>query len=224
MAFHDIRLPVEVERGVRGGPRFKTTIRPLKSGFEKRNQEWERVRGEWDVGYGMLSKDDEDADHTFTQVQAFFYARRGRAHTFRFKDWSDFTIGLIFIGGQPAQDDPQTIATGDGVEDTFQIFKRYEPGTYQFDRPIYKPIASTVRPFLDGVEQTVGFTVDDDVGTITFTPAPPMSTVIAVICEFDVAVRFDTDAFDVTLATFQAGQIPNLPIVECRVTNSSGDA
>ena len=42
MAFHNVQLPEEVERGAQGGPQFKTTVFTLSSGYEKRNVEWER--------------------------------------------------------------------------------------------------------------------------------------------------------------------------------------
>jgi uncharacterized protein (TIGR02217 family) len=35
--------------------------------------------------------------------------------------------------------------------------------------------------------------------------------------EFDVPVRFDTDRIQVSLASFQAGEVPNVPVVELRV-------
>ena len=35
--------------------------------------------------------------------------------------------------------------------------------------------------------------------------------------EFDVPVRFDTDYLEVDLSHFEAGQIPNIPIVEIRI-------
>lgn len=215
MAFHnDARLPEEVERGAHGGPQFKTTVLTLNSGFEKRNIDWERTRGAWDVGYGMLPKgdqeDDEACDHTFSQVLAFFYARQGRAHSFRFKDWSDFEVG------NDALDLWQSIGTGDGIEDTFQIFKRYSSGGIDYDRIITRPIDGTLRVFFDGVEQFAGFTLDDETGLITFSSPPALNVDIEVIVQFDVPVRFDTDSFGITLQTFQAGQIPNLPIVEVR--------
>ncbi len=34
--------------------------------------------------------------------------------------------------------------------------------------------------------------------------------------EFDVPVRFDTDYLEADLAWFEAGQIPNIPIIEIR--------
>lgn len=35
--------------------------------------------------------------------------------------------------------------------------------------------------------------------------------------EFDVPVRFDTDAIQTSVASFQAGDVPNVPVVEVRL-------
>ena len=35
--------------------------------------------------------------------------------------------------------------------------------------------------------------------------------------EFDVPVRFDTDRIQTSVASFQAGDVPSVPIVEVRV-------
>ncbi len=108
MAFHDTRLPVDVERGALGGPGFKTTVTPLGSGKEQRNTDWARIRSEFDIGYGMMGQDSEVLEATIDNLLAFFYTREGRSHTFRFKDWSDFKIGDYL---NPATDN-QSIATG----------------------------------------------------------------------------------------------------------------
>jgi len=93
MAFHDTRLPVDIERGALGGPGFKTTVTPLGSGKEQRNIDWARIRSEFDVGYGLMDQDSVILEATIDALLAFFYTREGKAHTFRFKDWSDFKIG-----------------------------------------------------------------------------------------------------------------------------------
>ena len=108
MAFHDVRLPVDVERGALGGPGFKTTVTPLGSGKEQRNIDWARTRAEFDIGYGLMDQDSVLLEATIDTLQAFFYAREGKAHTFRFKDWSDFKIGDYL---NPTTSN-QSIATG----------------------------------------------------------------------------------------------------------------
>ncbi len=206
MAFHDVQLNEDIERGAQGGPRFKTTVLVLSSGFEKRNIDWERSRGAWDISYGLDKKSNLEI------VIAFFYTRNGRAHSFRFKDWTDFQIGI------EATDTPQAIFVADGVLKNFQIVRRYASGAFTFDRAITRPVAGTVRVFLDAAEQFSGFTVDDTTGVVTFTVAPTVSVVVGVICEFDVPARFDTDELDLRAFRDDAFSFPALEIVEVRET------
>ena len=204
MAFHDVQLPVNIEKGVKGGPGFNTTILELSSGFEKRNINWQRTRGRWDISYGIDSKDDHEA------VLAFFYARQGRAHSFRFKDWTDFEIGV------DSTDTPQDIATANGVLVDFQVKRRYVSGAFTFAREVTRLVAGTVRVFVDAVEQMSGITVDVDTGVITFDVAPLDLEVIGVICEFDIPVRFDSDQLDLTGIRDSVYDIPGLDIIEMR--------
>ncbi len=53
--FHEVRMPIDVERGAVGGPGFKTRVLPLESGFEQRNIDWSDTRGEWDLSYGLMN-------------------------------------------------------------------------------------------------------------------------------------------------------------------------
>lgn len=202
MAFHDVRLPEDIERGAQGGPRFKTTIMALSSGEEKRNIEWSKARGAWQIGYGIDTKEE------FTRVIEFFYARQGRAHSFRFKDWSDFEIGETGT--------PQQIGSGTGALLVFQIEKRYSSGGYTFHRPITKPVNGTLRVFLNSVEQLTGWSANYSTGVITFTTAPSTGVAVQVICEFDLPVRFDTDALDVNMILFDVGSVPGIDIVEVK--------
>lgn len=205
MAFHDVRLLEDIERGAEGGPRFKTNILILSSGFEQRNIEFEETRGFWDVGYGIQTKVD------FTGVMEFFYARQGRANSFRFKDFSDFEIG------DDSTNTPQTIGTGTGSLTTFQISRLYSSGGFDFNRTVTKIVATpTPRIFLDAVEQGSGFTINLLTGIVTFSVAPGAGVLVRIICEFDVAVRFDTDALDLNLLHFDAGSIPRVPVIEVR--------
>jgi uncharacterized protein (TIGR02217 family) len=84
MAFYEVRFPTAIAFGSSGGPERKTEIVALASGFEERNAVWANSRRRYDAGYGVKSLDDV---HT---VIAFFEARMGRLHGFRFKDFSDF--------------------------------------------------------------------------------------------------------------------------------------
>lgn len=209
MAFHDVRLPEDVERGATGGPRFKTTILVLSSGVEKRNIDWSKTRAFYDVGYGIQSKED------FEDVIAFFYARQGRAHSFRFKDWSDYEITA------------QSLGSTDGSTTDFQIYKRYTSGATTYDRTITRPVGSGWVVSVDGTSRTVVYTGSPTASQVKIDPLTGIMTLgstlaalaaapIIITGEFDVPVRFDTDELDVDLEVFNAGAVPNLPVIEVR--------
>lgn len=204
--FHDVRLPEEVEKGAQGGPQFSTTIATLANGYEQRNRNWASARATYDVSYGI------DGPDLYGEVLAFFYTRGGMFHSFRFKDWSDYTIG------DDDTDTPESIGTGDGVTATFQISKTYISGIYTYVRDITKPVSGTVRVFVNGVEKTITthFTVNLLTGVITFTLGnePPNGETVAVICEFDVPVRFDTDLVSVSMEAVEAGAVPGISLKE----------
>lgn len=205
MAFHDVQLPEEVEKGSGGGPEFNTIINSLATGFEKRNIQWSQARAQYNIGYGIQTKAD------FTKVLDFFFARFGRAHSFRFKDWGDFAMAR------------QTIGTTDGSTTNFQIFKRYTSGALDYDRTIEKIVLDSETVWVDNIVRTQGagatqYQLNDLTGIVILgaTLAALSGPLVEVKCEFDVPVRFDTDKFDVTLETFDAGAIPNLPVIEVR--------
>ena len=205
MTFHNVRLDEDVERDAQGGPGFSTSILTLSSGFEKRNIDWERSRGQWDLSYGLDRKARQE------EVLAFFYARQGRAIGFRFKDWTDYQIGQ----SSPSLV-PQEIAVADGAQTQFQIVRRYTSGAFVFDRAITRPVAGTVRVFEDSTEVTLSVSVNNDTGVVTFFGAPSINTSIRVLCEFDVPVRFDIDQLDLRAVRDDVFSFPSVPIIELR--------
>ena len=104
MAFHEVRFPDNIGRGARGGPERRTQIVELASGDEERNASWANSRRRFDVAYGIRRADDLAA------VVAFFEARNGRLHGFRFKDWADCKSGLP-TGTQSPTDQPLVCST-----------------------------------------------------------------------------------------------------------------
>jgi uncharacterized protein (TIGR02217 family) len=201
-------MPEDIEKEFQGGPRFKTTILTLSSGFEKRNIDWELSKGTWSITYGPDQKVDQDA------IKTFFYARQGRGYGFRFKDWMDYQIG------DSVTDTPQLVASGDDTTDKFQIVKKYTSGSVTFNRPITRPVSGTIRVFEDTgggySEVFAGFTVDSDTGVIDYVTPPATGTDIGVICEFDVPVRFDSDRFVGVAQTEDVYSVSTLDIVELR--------
>lgn len=207
MAFHEVRFPDNISRGARGGPERRTQIVELASGDEERNASWANSRRRYDVAYGIRRADD------LAVVVAFFEARNGRLHGFRFKDWGDHKSCLP--SQVPAPTD-QPIGTGDGTATAFQLVKRYASGGQIWTRTITKPVAGTVRIALDGAEQLSGWSVDTTTGVVTFGAAPGAGVAITAGFEFDVPVRFDTDALDVTLDLERLGSITSIPLLEIR--------
>lgn len=206
-AFHDVRFPDNISRGARGGPRRRTQIVTLASGFEERNGSWARSRREYDVSYGVRRADDLQA------VVAFFEARNGRLHGFRFKDWSDYRSGLPLAATASGD---QLLGVGDGAQTVFGLVKRYGDGAAAYYRRITRPVEGSVRVALDGDEQSAGWAVDNATGIVTFDVAPAAGVEVTAGFEFDVPVRFDTDALDVTLDFERLGTITSIPLVEIR--------
>lgn len=54
-------------------------------------------------------------------------------------------------------------------------------------------------------------------GVVRFDEPPDAGEQITAGFEFDVPVRFDTDAIQTSVASFQAGEVPNVPVVEIRL-------
>lgn len=210
MSFHEIRFPTDLSFGALGGPERRTEIVTLSNGFEERNSPWAGSRRKYDAGIAMRSlKDIED-------VIAFFEARQGQLYGFRWKDWSDFK-------SCPANEAPeatdQVIGLGDGLTRLFQLQKAYRSGSERIFREIKKPVSSTVKIAIQGTLQDANtqYTLDDSTGEITFAMAPADGLEITAGFEFDVPVRFDTAGIQVNLATFNAGDVPSIPVIEVRV-------
>ena len=207
MSFHEVRFPDNISRGARGGPERRTQIVEMASGDEERNGSWADSRRRYDASYGIRKADDLAA------VTAFFEARRGRLYGFRWKDWADYKSSLP--SASPGTTD-QTIGTGTGAANSFQLVKLYTSGAQFWTRTITKPVAGTVVMALNGVTQITGWTVNTTTGTVTFAAAPAPGVVIAAGFEFDVPVRFDTDTLDVTLDFERLGSITSIPLIEVR--------
>ncbi|GAA4224783.1 uncharacterized protein (TIGR02217 family) [Sagittula marina] len=210
MGFHEVRFPTDLSFGSVGGPERRTDIVSLTSGFEERNTPWAHSRRRYDAGLGMRSLDD------VSSVIDFFEARQGQLFGFRWKDWVDFKSCLP---SDTISASDQVIALGDGATVSFPLIKTYRSGEGSYVRPITKPIAGTVVIAVDGTALNEGadFTVDASTGIVTFATAPASEEEITAGFEFDVPVRFDTDRITVSVASFRAGQVPDVPVVEVRV-------
>lgn len=203
MAFHEVRLPARLAFGSTGGIERRTEVVTLASGFERRATPWAHGRRRFLIGAGVRSLDD------VAVLVAFFEARRGRLHGFRFKDFTDFRSCAPSASISPLD---QRLGEGTGAAVSFQLLKLYG----DIERPIRKPVEGSVRVAVDGVE-TAAFTVDPATGDVTLAEAPPEGAVVTAGFAFDTPVRFDTDRIDVTLEGFEAGRLVAAPLIEIRV-------
>jgi uncharacterized protein (TIGR02217 family) len=166
MAFADVQFPPRISFGAQGGPVWQTSIARVYSGREYRNRTQSVPLSRFDVSHAGKRTNDWEA------VRDFFYNMGGRATAFRFKDWTDYRA---------------TVAQGVFImltSTTFQMAKRYAVGAITFDRPIYKPIASTFAS-VGGVSATL----DATTGIVTVSSGTPT----AWAGQFDIPARFDID-------------------------------
>lgn len=204
-AFHEVRFPIGISYGASGGPGFNTTVLTLASGYERRNMNWSVARGTWDVAHGLKTQAE------LNQLIAFFYARRGKAYGFRFKDWMDYQ--LPFPGGTAP-----VLFTTNGTASTFQIQKTYGDAGASYVRKLTKIVAGTLTVYSNGLV-TTDYSVDITTGIVTLGASlrSVSGRQISASCEFDVPVRFDTDQMKPSLDDYDNASWGQIPVVELRL-------
>lgn len=199
MSFVETRFPVDIAYGSSGGPEYSTDVVATQSGHEQRNSNWEAARARYNVAHGVKTQAQLEA------LIAFFRARKGKAHGFRFKDWTDY----MAVG--------QQLGVGNGSQTQFRLVKRYANGGASETRFIRKPVAGTTAVYCNGVLQSGGITVDTTTGTVIFATAPANGVIVSADFEFDVPVRFDTDALTARLEHYGAYSWADIPLIEIRI-------
>ena len=208
-SFHDVLFPLAVSFGATGGPERRNEIVSLTSGREKRNARQSQSRHYYDAGTGLRSLDD------LHEVLAFFEARRGSLHAFRFRD--PFDMKSCRPQDEPAPQD-QVLGIGDGTTSRFALVKVYGDGEEAHRRFIARPVDGSLRVAINGEEKSPpgDYAFDVATGEIVFDAGsiPADGATVTAGYEFDVPVRFDTERLSVSLKGFKAGQIPSIPLIE----------
>lgn len=209
MAFHEIRFPAGLSFGSVGGPERRTEIVALANGHEERNSPWAQSRRRYDAGLGLRALDD------VAELVAFFEARAGQLHGFRWKDWADYKPCLPSASVSALD---QALGEGDGRQQDFALRKAYRSGGQVHWRAITHPVRGTLRVALAGrpLAEGVDWDCDYSRGLLQFRDPVPRCAAVTAGFEFDVPVRFDTDVIQVSVASFQAGDLPAVPVVELR--------
>lgn len=135
-----------------GGAMYQTAIAVNAGGYESRNIDWAQARGRWELGERVLKRSELDG------LLAFFHAMQGRAHGFRFKDWSDYQAGIS--NGRLG-----TAAVGTGAP-SYQLYKRYTQAGQTIDRIVKKPVATGFESYRNG-SPIVGESLDPTTGVVT---------------------------------------------------------
>ena len=204
-AYDAVDFPLAIGREALVVTEFSTQIVSSPSGHEQRASEWAEARMRYDAGPGVRSEAD------VRTLADFFRARRGAARAFRFRD--PFDHSSAENGAMPAAND-QWLGIGDGSRRQFALVKRYGAGDAVQERSIRLPVEGSVRVSVDGAE-TAGFAVTAE-GEVLLDAAPAMGAAVRAGFLFDVAVRFAEDRLEVSRATFLAGEMASVPLVEVR--------
>ena len=201
-AFEDVRFPVAIGREASVEPAFSTQVVTTAGGAEHRTSDWADARLRFDAGPGVRGEAE------LGELIAFFRARRGAAVAFRFEDPFDHSSnGMIGVPG--AAD--QLLGVGDGVRTAFQLVKHYDGQ----ERRVTRPVAGSVRVSVNGAERVSGWTLGA-LGVLQFAEAPAVGAEVRAGFRFDVPVRFAEDRLSVNRATFAAGEVASVPLIEVR--------
>lgn len=158
MAFLDLRFPDNISYGALGGPAFSTDVVVVGSGFEQRNQNWQASRYSFDVSHAARTAPE------IAELIAFFRIAKGRAHSFRYKDWMDYQTALT-------EGRLGTTGLGTGIG-TYQLYKHYSNSVGSDDRKITRPVTGTLVVKRNGSAMTVGagagqIAIDYSTGVVT---------------------------------------------------------
>lgn len=149
-----VRFPDTISRGVVFGPEFVTEIASMPNGTEFRNQVRTRALMVGECSHAVKTQTQ------LTELNKFFRSMGGRTHSFRFKDWSDFSV---------TQDMSKLVSISPNV---YQLAKSYSiTAGFEEVRYITKPITAGLQVFLNAAALTIStnYTFVNSTGIVTFT-------------------------------------------------------
>ncbi len=203
--FDDLSYPLALGRDASVTPEFSTSVAITASGFERRNSLWSDARLRFDIGPGIRSEAELGV------LLAFFRARRGAARGFRLRDPTDFSSHAMTL--PPTMTD-QLLGHGNGAATSFALLKRYGASDSEQLRRITRPVAGSVLVSLGGAASNA-FTLEPG-GLVTFAVPPASGVPVRAGFLFDVPVRFAEDRLEIAGASFAAGDVPSVPVIEIR--------
>lgn len=179
-------------------PEYNTMVVKAASGREVRASMQTQPIWHFVLSYAYL-KDGLGGINDLKTLMAFYLKQLGSGAAFLFQDPNDFQVTN------------QTIATGDGVTKTFQLFRTMGGGGFNFNEIIKDVTALTVK-----VGTTVTSVTLDSNGGITFATAPANGAVISATFQFFFRVRFEDDSMDFTNTMNQLWEATSVKFVTVR--------
>ncbi len=200
-------------------PRTSTDITAVKSGSERRNQNWEQPLHRFLAPQAIRSQAD------FEAVKDMWWTLGGPFRTFAFPDPLDQASAPMSapnVRPSVAATD-QLIGVTDGLTRFYQLRKAYEFGGETVYRSIALPVLASVVLALDGASLAAATggpytaTVSRPGGVIEF-PSPPVAGLdLTAGFYFDVQARFEADdSFDGIVQNYRLAGFADLTFLEVR--------
>ncbi len=163
MSFDNIRLPLDIERGVKVSQEFAVSKVRLANGFSRTLLRQNFAAREWNIAFGLQGLTGAVAQDGILAIYNFYMARGGTLNTWRMRDWLDYQLVQEVIG------------VGDDVEFQYQIQRTLTDfGSFARVEEIKKPSDdagdTTTAVRVNGSSQTEGadFDIDYTTGIMTF--------------------------------------------------------
>lgn len=197
MSFKDMLFPIDISFGAAGGPGYSTDVVTINSGAESRNQNWSSARCAFDVSRTITTAAKRKT------IIAFFRVAKGKAHSFRFRDFTDYQVSST-----------EGILTA-LTANTYQLKKRYTADDGTEDRTIYLPRNAVLVQGAHTLTSGVDYSLALLTGIVTVLGSPlPAPT--AWSGEFDIPCRFDVDMLRIAQEDRDFYRSESIPIVETR--------
>lgn len=179
------RFPDEIAAWAIGGRGFSTTVVETYGGIEYRNAAWSQARGAWEIRNEALRSNNPVSPYSMQALRTLYRCAFGQLYAFRFKDYQDYQDENGGVLG----------TTGLAVAATlsYQMFKNYVLSPLSYQQMVQKPVAGTVKVYIQGVLQVSGYTLDTTTGIVTFGSQPTVGNTLTWTGQFDVPVRFASD-------------------------------
>jgi uncharacterized protein (TIGR02217 family) len=198
--FHDVNFPSRLKFNVSGGPEMRVDVTRLSSGHERRNKRWSAPLRRYLISVGQRPLDEIQV------LTAFFEARSGPLHGFRFRDPFEHSTAVL---NQNVSANDVEIGIGNGVTTDMNLILGN-------GRQVTHPIEESLRVAINGLEISTGFSFDQSSQKLIFDQAPASGETISAGFQFDVPVRFENEQLVATRTVNNAGEVSDITLLELR--------